>query len=145
MSASKTARARVSAISALIVATALMVEGAQDCFVDRQKTSVPSESQFEIIQSINTLHTYRLDKFAGTVWLLTRADGGDAEWRPIPAPDDQRGMDGRPAYQLFSSSLTARGTYLTNVHTGRTWVLTEAAVTDALTWKEIPTGKTPAR
>jgi hypothetical protein len=54
-------------------------------------------------------------------------------------------MDGRPAYQLFPSSLTARGTYLTNVHSGRTWVLTEASVTDALIWKEIPTGKTPAR
>ncbi len=137
----KTARARIGAVSALVVATALMAEGAQDRVVDRQKTSVPPESRFEIIQSINTRQTYRLDKFTGMVWLLSRVEGVDADWRPIPAPDDERQMDGRPTYQLFSSSLTTHSTYLTNVHSGRTWVLTEAPVTDAFMWKELLTKK----
>jgi hypothetical protein len=90
-----------------------------------QLTSSNPSARYEIVQSpLAARWTFRLDRFTGKVWQNVKtADGGSAweemlviglPWVPPMSP---------PKYQLFSSGIAARFTFLINTDTGKTWEL----------------------
>lgn len=92
-----------------------------------QVTTAPPEAHFEILASeLGVRNTFRLDRFTGqSAQLVLQADSS-LDWQPIPKaphplPDTQ--LPGRANYQMFTSGLGARFTFLINVNTGATWQL----------------------
>ena len=96
-----------------------------------EKTTAPADSRFEIIQpAFSAKYTFRIDKFTGeTSQLLVQPDRS-ATWQSVaksahPLADTK--SPGRTNYQVFSSGIAVRYTYLINVHTGATWQLMEGS------------------
>lgn len=85
-------------------------------------TTSPLNSRYEIVSStILARHTYRLDKFCGYIAQLVLISNGDNAWSNMPVQDLPRCQGDKPRYQLFTSGIAAKHTYLINVDTGRTW------------------------
>ncbi len=89
-------------------------------------TTIPASARYEIIQShLAAKWTFRLDRVCGHVAQLIKSGKDDnAEWDgmivfELPRCSD----DGKVNYQIFSSSLAARHTFLMNLGTGETWQL----------------------
>jgi hypothetical protein len=94
-----------------------------------EATTSPLEARFEILQSSFVARmTLRLDRYTGTVdQLVARADS-TIVWQPIPRRahrDPDTRIAGRATYQIFTSGIAARYTFLINVTTGATWELVE--------------------
>ena len=88
-------------------------------------TSGNSASRYEIIQSeLAARNTFRVDKFCGAVAELVVDEAGINHWQNMPIETQPACQnDGHPHYQLFTSGLAARFTFLMNTSTGRTWQL----------------------
>lgn len=103
-----------------------------------QATTAPAESRYEIIQStIAAKSTFKLDKIVGTVYLLVEKRTGGLTWQSMvveSAPYDTK-VSGKVNYQIFTSGISMRYTFLLNVNTGVTWVLSEDIDTKELFWK----------
>lgn len=100
---------------------------AQDLPIAPHSSSTMSDSnRYEIVQShLAAKWTFRLDRFCGFVSQLVQAKSGDMTWAAMPIEKQPTCvMDGRIYYQLFSSSLAARHTFLINTDTGTSWLLT---------------------
>jgi len=106
----------------LIPSSALIAQQTSDI---HQQTSTPSNARFEIVQSeLAAKWTFRLDRFTGHVSQLVKVKEGENAWEDmqvmglsrIPAP-------ARARFQIFTSGLAARHTYLIDTDTGKTWVL----------------------
>ena len=88
-----------------------------------QKTTLPANARFEIVQSqLSARWTFRLDRFTGQVAHLVRTQGDDTTWEEmmvdgLPAISEPT----RPRFQIFTSGLAARHTFLIDTDTGRTW------------------------
>ncbi len=93
-----------------------------------EKTSVPPECRFEILQSsLAAKLTLKVDKFTGTVSQIVETIDGGKTWQPIanrPHPNDKT-EPGKVNYQVFTSGLAVKFTFLINVNTGATWQLVE--------------------
>lgn len=90
-----------------------------------QQTTTPPNARFEIVQSeLAAKWTFRLDRFTGRVAQLVKTKDDDNAWEeteviglpPIAAPS-------RPRFQLFTSGLAARYTFLIDTDTGKSWVV----------------------
>jgi hypothetical protein len=69
--------------------------------------------------------TFRLDRACGFVSQLVNTRAGGTAWEAMPIQKlPNYADDTARRYQLFSSSLAARDTFLMNTDTGTTWVLT---------------------
>jgi hypothetical protein len=94
-----------------------------------EKTAVLAEARFEIVQSaFSAKYTFRVDKFTGETWQLVLQQDSSATWQPIAKtvhPLSDTKSPGRANYQLFSSGIAVRYTFLINVNTGSTWQLME--------------------
>lgn len=86
-------------------------------------TTLGSQSRFEIVQStLAAKWTFRVDKSCGyvTQMVVTKDDG--LAWQPMivfglpKCPND-----GKNRYQVFTSGLAARHTFLMNTDTGKSW------------------------
>jgi hypothetical protein len=93
-----------------------------------QLTTTATGARFEIVQStIAARATFRLDRYTGRIWELAKTKDDDNVWqetrvfdRPlIQAPN-------RPRFQIFTSGLALRHTFLIDGDTGKTWVLVSA-------------------
>lgn len=84
-------------------------------------TSAPAGAKYEVIQSPLTARwTYLLDRTTGQVWQLT-SNGRSLAWTAMPMqPAPVRGT--RPRFQIFTSGLSAKDTYMLDTDTGFTWV-----------------------
>jgi len=90
-----------------------------------QQTTTPPDARFEIVQSqLAAQWTFRLDTFTGhVVQLVTTADD-ETKWEDmtvgglpeVPNPS-------RPRFQIFTSGIAARYTFLIDTTTGLTWQL----------------------
>lgn len=90
-----------------------------------QRTSAIPSARFEIVQSpLAARWTFRLDRYTGQVWqLVSTADSGQA-WQEmfvaqalvLPSPT-------KPRFQIFTSGIAARHTFMLDADTGRTWQL----------------------
>lgn len=99
------------------------------------QTTAPANSRFEIVQSeLAARWTFRLDKRCGNVAQLTSTKNESVAWENmlvlglppcIPA--------GKMRFQIFTSGLAARHTFLIDTETGQSWVLVSS--NDLNFWK----------
>jgi hypothetical protein len=103
-----------------------------------QLTSAIPGARFEIIQSeLAAKWTFRLDRFSGHVWQLVKTKDDDDAWEamrivglPVIANPST------PRFQIFSSGIAVKFTFLIDTVSGQTWTLT------TLTNKGRPAGET---
>jgi len=90
-----------------------------------QATSLPPSARFEIVQStIAARLTFRLDRYTGRVWELVKTKDDDNAWQETRVYErPQIASPTRARFQLFTSGLAARHTFLFDTDTGRSWVL----------------------
>lgn len=90
------------------------------------QTLAPATSRYEIIQSQLALKwTFKIDKYCGYISQLVKTQDDDVTWEAMPVVHLPKcANDSRVHFQLFSSGLVVRHTFMLNVDTGRTWVLT---------------------
>jgi hypothetical protein len=94
--------------------------------------TVSPNGRFEIVQShLAAKWTFRLDRICGSVSQLVGTRNNGTAWEmmlieKLPTCTN----DGKTHYQLFSSSLAARHTFLMNTDTGISWVLTTRTYRD---------------
>lgn len=85
-------------------------------------TTTPLNSRYEIVSSTLALkHTYRLDRFCGHVSQLVKQENGDFTWQLMTTIGLPKCQIDKPRYQIFTSGLAVRHTYLINTDTGKTW------------------------
>jgi hypothetical protein len=104
------------------------------CIYAAEKTSVPADSRYEIITSnLAVKGTFKLDKFTGDVFQLFENDDKSPYWKKMERrnhPRDVLVKNNRVNYQIVTSDLAMKCTYLVNINTGATWVLTESSYTN---------------
>jgi hypothetical protein len=90
-----------------------------------QQTSAIYGGRYEILQSpLVAKWTFRLDKYAGRVWQLVHTKDDDSKWEEMPVYDPVAvPTPNRPRFQMFTSGLAARHTFLIDTDSGRTWLL----------------------
>ena len=104
-------------------------EAAAQTTVANQSTTPPADARYEIVQSALTAKvTLRLDRFTGETDQLTIRLDSTLTWEKFPRsngglPDTK--ISGRANYQVFTSGLGVRITFLMNVNTGASWQLRE--------------------
>ena len=93
-----------------------------------QQTAAPPNARFEIIQSeLAAKWTFRLDRYTGRVAQLVRTKDDDNAWEQmeaiglpsVPTPT-------RARFQLFTSGLAAKHTFLIDTDIGKSWVMVSA-------------------
>ena len=86
-------------------------------------TTVSNQGRYEIVQSTLAARlTFRLDKFCGNIGQLVTTKTDGVAWEPmvvVGLPKCQ--SDGKIRYQLFTSGMAARHTYLLNTENGKSW------------------------
>ena len=112
----------------LILPAVLLLSGpafAQQQSDLHQQTTTPPNARFEILQSeLAARWTFRLDRFTGRVAQLVKAGDDKNAWEEmevigLPALSQAS----RPRFQLFTSGIAARYTFLIDNDTGKTWVV----------------------
>jgi hypothetical protein len=115
-------RALFVVLCLILVAGATFAEETSDL---HQKTTPPINARFEIVQSqLAAKWTFRLDRFTGRVAQLVKTQNDENSWekmlvRDLPAIT----APSRPRFQIFTSGLAARHTFLIDTDTERTWVI----------------------
>lgn len=129
----------------LFVLVSVARAGAQDAPVQHVLSSQPPGARYEIVQStLAARWTFLLDRYSGTVHLMTVDNDKNATWTVVPRAASDRTREaqiaiGEPRYQIFLSGLVARDTFLIDSMTGDTWVL--VGTTDekpAFSWRHLP-------
>ena len=94
-----------------------------------QRTQPPPDARYEILQSdFVNVFTFRIDRFTGETAQLVLQDDSTLTWQAIqklPHPLTDTTIPGRANYQVFTSGIARRYTFLINVNTGATWQLSE--------------------
>ncbi len=90
-----------------------------------QHTATPPNARFEIVQSeLAAKWTFRLDRFTGHVAQLTRNKDGDNVWEEMQVVEISHGASPmRAHFQVFTSGLAAKHTFMIDTDTGKTWSL----------------------
>lgn len=112
--------------SAVVIVTVFAsAVGAQQPSDAHQHSTPPPNARFEIIQSeLAAKWTFRLDRFNGRVAQLVRTKDGDNEWEEMQVIGLSRVQaQTRPHFQIFTSGLAVRHTFLIDTDTGKTWVV----------------------
>lgn len=86
-------------------------------------TTLGSQSRYEIVQStLAARWTFRFDKVCGNIGQLVTSKNDGVTWQSmlvVGLPKCQ--SDSKIRYQLFTSGLAARHTFLLNTESGKTW------------------------
>jgi len=90
-----------------------------------QATTLPAGARFEIVQSeLAAKWTFKLDRFTGRVYQLVKTKDGDPAWEETEVIGRSEGSQSTKArYQIFTSGIAARFTFLIDNDTGKTWQL----------------------
>lgn len=114
----------------LVITFALLGTGAIAIAQDypsppHQQTSPNPGARFEVLQSpLAARWTFRLDRFTGRVWQLVKTQDDDSTWEEMPVFElTKLQSPNRPRFQLFTSGLAARHTFLIDSDSGKTWVV----------------------
>ena len=93
------------------------------------QTAIPNDSRFELIQStLAAKHTFLIDKFNGECSVIRNDPELGLFWVKIlkrPHSLDIIINKNKVNYQLFTSGLAAKHTFLINVDTGASWRLVQ--------------------
>jgi hypothetical protein len=91
-----------------------------------QFSSAPETARYQIVQSeLAAKVTLKIDKYTGKVFQLVEGESG-LTWQLLFAethPHDKTTTLEKVNYQVFTSGLATRMTFLLNVNTGATWQL----------------------
>jgi hypothetical protein len=116
---------------------------------NNQSSAGPADARFEIVQSnIAVKFTVRLDRYSGNVDELVVDDSGELNWRPMNRVHHSLKDSILPEkvnYQIFTSGVALKSTFLMNVNTGATWVFTEDTKTGERFWNPVPKAKAGTR
>jgi hypothetical protein len=90
-----------------------------------QVTTPAPGARFEIVQStLAAKATFRLDRHTGRVWELAKTKDDDTVWQETRVYDrPQIQASARPRFQVFTSGLALRHTFMIDGDTGKTWLL----------------------
>ena len=88
-----------------------------------EQTEAASASRFRIIQSdIAARITFRLDRYTGMVSQIVKDSKGDNSWEAMTiSPPPVVKTPDHPRFQIFTSGIAVRFTFLLDNDTGRTW------------------------
>lgn len=101
-----------------------------------QFSSAPDTARYEIVQSeLGAKITLKIDKYAGQVYLLVEKKT-ELSWQlmVVQKHTQDKATPGKVNYQIFTSGLGVRFTFLLNVNTGATWQLAEHPEYKELFW-----------
>lgn len=122
-------RMMIRFVFVLLVAAPSVSFAQRSEYPSHEKTNVPAESRFEIVQSsLAAKITLKVDKYLGVVYQLVEDNAGEWSWSRIlklPHPLDKNPSVDKVNYQVFTSGKAAKFTFLLNVNTGATWTLSE--------------------
>lgn len=100
--------------------------------VQHQASSQPADAQFEIVQSaLAARWTFRLNRFSGDVAIMVVTKTGGLAWQQMTRIGLSRLQEAdyvlseRPHFQIFTSGIGARHTFLIETDIGTTWVLVQ--------------------
>jgi hypothetical protein len=104
------------------VARGVTAQGPSDV---HQHTTSPSDARFEILQSqLAAKWTFRLDRFTGRIAQLVRTIDDDNAWQEMEVEQlPAISTPSRPRFQLFTSGLAARHTFLIDTLSGQSWTV----------------------
>jgi hypothetical protein len=90
-----------------------------------QHTTPPAGARFEVVQSeLTAKWTFRLDRFTGHVAQLVKTKDDENTWEEMSVIDlPAVSAPLRPRFQLFTSGVAARFTFLIDMDTGKTWLV----------------------
>ena len=88
-------------------------------------TTPPPGARFEIMQSeLAAKWTFKLDRFTGQIFQLVRTKQDVYSWEKMNVIGFRSVAQAtRPRFQLFTSGLAAKFTFLIDTDTGKTWQL----------------------
>jgi hypothetical protein len=119
----------------VFVSAFLGIASAQESASDiHQQTTPPPGARFEVIQSqLAAKWTFRLDRFTGHVaQLVKKTKTNDNKWEEMEILDlPLSSQANRPKFQIFTSGLAAKFTFLIDTDTGQTWVLVTSKEKDS--------------
>lgn len=96
----------------------------QEQHQERAEQTEPSpSSRFRIIQSdLAARLTFRLDRYTGMVSQIVKDANGNNSWESMPiSPAPIVKTPDHPRFQIFTSGIAARFTFLIDNDTGKTW------------------------
>jgi len=119
-------------IAALFLITICPWVLSQECADIHQSTTPPPGARFEIVQSeLAARWTFRLDRFTGRVsQLVSTSDGGEAWQTMVVIDPPTNSATPHPRFQIFTSGLAAKHTFLLDADTGNTWVIVKSTTTN---------------
>lgn len=124
--------ASVSLIGCFLIPNATLASDGDAMLRSHQLTTLPQSARFEVIQSTLAARlTFRLDRYTGRVWQLVKTKDDDNAWEEMKVfelPKIQTPT--RARFQLFTSGIAARHTFLMDGDTGRTWLVVKGVTKD---------------
>ena len=121
----------MSVVKAVVVALIATFHVSHACSQDypsptHQPTSPVAGARYEIVQSeLAVKATFRLDRFTGRIWELVKTADSDNAWQETEVhahPLADKGSS-RPHFQIFTSGIALRNTFLIDTDSGQTWTL----------------------
>ena len=90
-----------------------------------QSSTSPPNARFQIVQSeLAAKWTFRLDRFTGQVYQLVLTKSGDNAWESMPVHGlSSIALPTKARFQIFTSGIAARHTFLIDTDSGTTWTL----------------------
>jgi hypothetical protein len=114
-----------AALGVAFIALSGLAFGQDSATPSHERTSLPASARFQILQSpLAAKWTFRLDKYSGRVWQLVKTRQDDNTWEEMPVINLPKvSSPPKPRFQLFTSGLAARHTFLLDSDTGKTWMV----------------------
>lgn len=101
------------------------VASAQESSSPHYQTTPAATARYELVQSsLIARWTFRLDRFSGRVALLVKTMDDANTWQDMPVVGlPTIANPSSPRFQLFTSGIAARHTYLIDGQNGKTWMI----------------------
>ena len=112
-----------SVITFLILVTSGASAAEPSAPVNHISSTLGAQARYEIIQSsLAARWTFKIDRFCGYVAQLVLTSKQEMTFENMTVLGLPKcNLDGKVRYQLFTSGLAARHTYMLNTETGKAW------------------------
>jgi hypothetical protein len=112
-------------ILAVVAITAASASAEAQEVSQHQQTTTPPNARFEVLSSqLVARLTFRLDRFTGRIAQLVKTKDDDNTWEQMEVVGlPNVAQPSRARFQLFTSGIAARYTFLIDTDTGDSWVI----------------------